>query len=119
MGKTEGEKKVKELAKWLDDQIDFKEKIGGVAGQIAEAIDGSFFNLSLQFGFSKLSEADQISAIQIFDWVIAGDYEEIATQATSLIVTKIKTKLGDDVESIIINGIWGIALDIIKAKAVA
>lgn len=115
----ENKKVLKDFAKWVDDQIDFKELIGGLGGNIAESLDGHIFKFAINYGFEKIPEAYQDEAIAIMIAIMAEDYDAIAGEAIEELVTRIKTPLSDAKEAIILGGLWDIISKLMKYKATA
>ena len=113
------EKVLKEFAKWVDDQIDFKEWIGGISGNIAESLDGHIFKFAVNYGFEKIPADYQDEAIRIMAAIMAADYDAIAEEAIEEMVVRIRTPLSDEVEGIVLSGLWGIISKIMKHKAKA
>lgn len=113
----EQQKVLKEFAKWVDDQIDFKELIGGLGGNIAESLDGHIFKFAVNYGFEKIPTDYQDEAIKIMAAIMAADYDAIADEAIEEMVTRIKTPLSDEKEAIILGGLWDIISKLMKHKS--
>lgn len=110
----EHKKIVKEFVHWVDEQIDFKKIIGGLGGNIAEAVDGALFGIAIRYGFEKLPEDYKDEAAAIMVAVVSGNYDTIAEESIEALVVNIKTPLGDEKEAIILGGLWDIVSQLIK-----
>ena len=114
---TKEEKEViKAFSKWVDDQIDFNKVVGGVVGAIAESVDGVLFKVAIQVGYDKLDEAWKAAAVEVMDAIVDGDLESLSGAGLDILVTEIKTPLGDDQEGIILRGLWDIIHKLIEVR---
>ena len=107
---------IKGFAKWVDDQIDFTEIVGGLAGVIAERFDGALFKIAIAIGYQKTPEEYKSSVLQLMLATVQGDLDKIADGVIENVVKAIKTPLGDEKEGIILGGLWDIIHGLIKAK---
>ena len=75
------EQKIVLAAKNIEKMIDFKKLIGGVTGQIAEAVDGLFFQyafLALNNAFSEKMTKEQVDAVEVFlDAFNTGEWDQV------------------------------------------
>ena len=107
---------LKEFAQWVDDQIDFKELIGGFGGSVIERIDGALFSFAIDYGYKLTPDEYKETLLQMMDAVILGDIDKIADGVIENVVSHVATGFGDNKEAIVLGGIWDIIYRLIKER---
>jgi hypothetical protein len=110
---------LKDFSKWLDDQLDFKKIIGGIAGAAVETVDGMVFNMTFKAAFEKVPTEYREDVLSVLENVMSGNYKDISKDAIQIAVLRINTPLGDDKESIILSGIADIVFKLIESEKVS
>ena len=101
----EDNKTLDNFAKWCDDQFNFKEIIGGIAGTIIETVDGYVIGASIKLAYSKCPDQHKQEVIIVMTAIMTSDYAKLSESLVDNAVEVLKTGLGDEREKIIIGGI--------------
>jgi len=109
-------KEVKELGQWFDDKIDFTRFVKGITGMGIESVDGFFFTQVLSFAYEKTPEDRKEDLLKLYAAICREDVEIIKTILSTEIVSRIKTSLGDTKESIIVEGVLNIFIELAISK---
>lgn len=113
----ENEKQIKEgFSQYLDDLTPWNQWIGGFAGFAAEKADGMIYSIAVDRGYRALPDDFKEDALLIMDSLTKGNYDAIAETSIDLLVDKINTSFGDEVERIVLGGIWNTIRALIKLK---
>lgn len=109
------EKKIlKAFGKWIDDQINFKDLVGGLVGAGVELVDGPVFSVAINVAYSKVPREHQAEVLQVFQTIESGNYEALEKVSIEKIVDLLKTPLGDSKERIILGGVVDMVFALIK-----
>lgn len=110
------EKILKDFAKFLDDITPWDEWLKGLKGKAAEAVDRLVYSMAIRAGYNALPDNHKEKALALMESLASGNYDALGNGYVDVLVSKIETRLGDDLERIVIGGQWRMIKELIRYK---
>ena len=111
------EELIKDVAKKIDDQLDFKKIIGGLPGQAVEWFDRKIAEGALSYSVSKVPEEYKPDVEALFNAYLTEDYEALTATFSNRINYVVNLPgLDESEESIVFEALSSAFLKIIQKK---